>query len=81
MIHARDDYNGRIVDLENKIPEDEPVFLLRGQDMAAPKTVEFWADEAEAIGAKKNIVNAAREQALRMHVWQETRGAKAPDMP
>jgi len=81
MKHARDDYNGRIVDLEDKIPEDEPVFLLRGQDMAAPQTVEFWADQAEDIGAKKNIIDAAREQALRMRRWQETHGAKAPDMP
>ena len=29
MKHARDDYN-RIQDPAGKIPEDEPVFLLRG---------------------------------------------------
>jgi len=81
MIHAREDYNGRIVDLENKIPEDEPVFLLRGQDMAAPKVVEFWAKEAEDLGAKPNIVIAAREQVQRMRKWQEDHGAKTPDMP
>lgn len=81
MKHARDDYNGRIVDLEKKIPEDEPVFLLRAQDMVAPKVVDFWVKEADALGAKPNIVNAAREQAARMRTWQEDHGAKTPDMP
>lgn len=32
MIHARPDYN-RIQDPENKIPEDEPVFLLRAKTL------------------------------------------------
>lgn len=44
MKHAREDYNKRIVDLENLIPEDEPVFLLRGQDEFAARAVEFYAD-------------------------------------
>jgi len=39
MRHARTDYNGRIVDTEpddaKRIGEDEPVFLLRGTDLAA----------------------------------------------
>ena len=30
------------------IPDDEPVFLLRGQDQHASKTVCFWANEVEA---------------------------------
>jgi len=81
MFHAREDYNGRIVDLEKKIPEDEPVFVLRGQDMCAPKVVEFWADEAEGLGAKPNIVKAAREHAKRMRVWLDTHRSKVPDMP
>jgi hypothetical protein len=48
MIHARADYN-RIQDPANKIPQDEPVFLLRGQDKVAAATVRVWAvlnDEA-----------------------------------
>jgi len=81
MLHARDDYNGRIVDLENKIPEDEPVFLLRAQDAVAPQVVEFWADQAEGRGAKPDIVNAAHSQALEMIKWQETHAMKVPDMP
>ncbi len=43
MIHARDDYNdGRIVDTKGKIPEDEPVFLLRGQDPFAVDMINHY---------------------------------------
>jgi len=35
MKHAREDYN-RIQDPDEKIPDNEPVFLLRGQDVLAP---------------------------------------------
>lgn len=44
MKHARSDYQGRIVDLAGRIPADEPVFLLRGQDQFAAPAVRFWAD-------------------------------------
>jgi hypothetical protein len=37
MFHARQDYNSRIQDSANIIPADEPVFLLRGQDVHAPQ--------------------------------------------
>lgn len=81
MKHARADYN-RIQDPENKIPEDEPVFLLRAQDFNAPNTVEYWADQAEAQGAKRNIVLAARQQAKKMRDWQgDFNRVKIPDMP
>ena len=32
MLHARKDYNRRVQDSENKIGEEEPVFLLRAKD-------------------------------------------------
>ena len=40
MIHARHDYEEKM----KTIPEDEPVFLLRAQDMTAAVTVRFWAN-------------------------------------
>ena len=43
MRFTRDDYNRRIVDTEHRIPDDEPVFLLRGQDALAPDTLRFYA--------------------------------------
>ena len=81
MIHAREDYNKRIQDSEGIIPTDEPVFLLRGQDVTAPLVVEFWADRAEKAGALPNIVAAARRQAFDMLTWQRLHLVKVPDMP
>ena len=42
MIHAREDYN-RIQDPINEIQSDEPVFLIRAQDVCAADTMRFWA--------------------------------------
>lgn len=43
MLHQRDDYN-RTQDPENKIPKNEPVFLLRAQDKFAPDMLLQYAD-------------------------------------
>ena len=80
MKHARDDY-ARIQDPAELIPEDEPVFLLRGQDMAAPATVFFWANQVIKAGGDPEIVAAARSQACEMQRWQQAHGSKAPDLP
>ncbi|UCG10783.1 MAG: hypothetical protein JSW30_02890, partial [Dehalococcoidia bacterium] len=62
MKHTREDYM-RIQDPDGIIPDDEPVFLLRGQDVAAPAAVEFWAKEVERRGGETDIVQSARKQA------------------
>jgi len=81
MRHAREDYN-RIQDPAGEIPEDEPVFLLRGQDVAAPYTLRQWAIEAHARGASEEIIMAALRQARRMEAWQSEEGIfKVPDLP
>lgn len=80
MKHARADYN-RIQDPANKIPQDEPVFLLLAQDSIAPKAVRWWAGMAKFLGAKDNIVNMAVRQAHEMELWQLKHGKKLPDMP
>ena len=80
MKHARPDYN-RIQDPANLIPEDEPVFLLRGQDETAPQVVERWAFLAHKIGASNDIVDAAMGQAKEMRRWQLEHKHKVPDMP
>lgn len=46
MKHARPDYN-RIQDPLGLIPEDEPVFLLRGKDILTPTALEAWIAAAE----------------------------------
>jgi len=80
MIHAREDYN-RIQDPDNKIPEDEPVFLLRGQDPIAPTLLLDWSNRVRAIGGDPHIADLARLQARRMIEWQKENGFKIPDLP
>jgi hypothetical protein len=80
MRHARRDYD-RIQDPAGLIPEDEPVFLLRGKDLAAPDTVHFWADRALSLGADEEMAASAHNHAAAMLAWQEERGWKVPNMP
>lgn len=80
MKHARSDYN-RIQDPEGKIPADEPVFLIRAQDMVSAAAVRAWADLAEQNDADAGIVAAARTHADRMDRWQRKYGRKVADMP
>jgi hypothetical protein len=80
MKHARPDYN-RIQDPENLIPENEPVFLLRGKDVAAPAAIEAWIQEAKKYGAKDNILEAAQSQADLMRAYQIEVERQTPDMP
>lgn len=79
MKHARLDYN-RIQDPENKIGEDEPVFLLRAKDMFAPQTVSAWADVIAANG-NQELADIAYDWAVVMLEWQRKNGCKRPDMP
>ncbi len=78
MKHARPDYQ-RIQDPENKIPEDEPVFLIRGQDKIGAATVRMWAELALAAGADPAMVASAWNHAKEMDLWQAKHG-KVPDL-
>lgn len=79
MKHARDDYS-HIQDHTGKIPEDEPVFLLRGQDTHAPAVVRLWARLAENGGASAEIVDSAYAQAVAMDAWQREVAVKKPNL-
>lgn len=73
------------------IPEDEPVFLLRGQDRCAPAAVIKYAEMLEAVGAAKEMVDSVYDWAQVMmdyqdahfppEEWQGVRiaGGKVPD--
>lgn len=82
MQHGRKDYQERIVDLlppeQGGIPHDEPVFLLRAQDVAAAPAVMYWAYEAQCNGASPDVVAKAREIAAAMAAWPVK---KTPDSP
>ena len=80
MRHARDDYD-RIQDPSGKIPADEPVFLLRGQDVSAPGTLRCWAEENHRNGGDPALSDLAEGFADEMEAWQRVHGAKAADLP
>lgn len=69
------------VTLEKKpdAPEDEPCFVLRGQDLLAPAAVRAYADSVEAtVGGEVGRRRAAliRERADMLAGW---RNRKLPD--
>ena len=59
--------------LTNKIPDDEPVFVLRAQDALAPDLVEVWAIRAGSAGCNHDKVLAAHACADEMRRWPITR--------
>lgn len=82
MIHARSDYNDRIVDLAGLIPDDEPVLVVRGQDQAAPATARAWADEHDRLGGDPTLSAMVREHAVRIEEYQARTGrSKVADLP
>lgn len=80
MKHARKDYD-RIQDPSNKIPTDEPVFLLRAQDLSAPATLRFWAAENLQRGGSAEGSRLACEQAAAMERWPTKKVMDMPEDP
>jgi hypothetical protein len=84
MKFTREDYNKRIVDLEGKIPQDEPVFLLRAQDKFSSVTLKKYCDFLEEEAKLSNNAHLAemaaelREHALAMLMWKYSH---VPDKP
>lgn len=88
MIHARNDYQ-RIQDPENKIPADEPVFLLRAQDETAAAVVRYWVKlnkkslhaavsakgDGSEIQRRKKAIALADAHAFRMDDWPKKKAA------
>jgi len=68
MKHARQSQQ-HIQDPSGKIPEDEPVFLLRAQDPAAAATVRSWAVLSAKLGCDSGMVALAYLQASKMDEW------------
>ncbi|MBS3742574.1 MAG: hypothetical protein KGY74_10680 [Candidatus Cloacimonetes bacterium] len=79
MKHAREDYN-RIQDPEGKIPEDEPVFILRGQDVFAPNIVRAWIREMRYANADPKMIEKVEKLAEDMEDWQRNVKCKLPDL-
>lgn len=80
MKHARPDYD-RIQDPSGKIPDDEPVFIIRGQDLAGPATLRYWAMQNEKRHGDPSLTAAANAHARAMEEWQRYHGGKPADGP
>lgn len=67
--------------LAGPIPEDEPVFLLRGQDLHGPETARNWARRLASHPTSDHTVaemaHSAMLQADAMERWPVT---KQPDL-
>lgn len=61
----------QIQKLLETIPDDEPLFLVRGSDRLAPGLVRYWAGAAAARGAKPSSVQAAHDCAGAMERWPD----------
>ena len=59
-----------------KCADNEPIFILRGQDVLAPMVVEYWAELAAKLQVKPPKILAAYQCAQAMREY-ETR--KVPD--
>jgi|WetSurMetagenome_2_1015567.scaffolds.fasta_scaffold554443_3 hypothetical protein len=63
----------------NKAADDEPLFVLRSQDVCGPLTVIDWMNLAHRAGASLPKLGGAFEDAAEMLRWQAERGCKVPD--
>lgn len=79
MRFGRPDYDQRTPFAD--IPDSEPVFVLRGQDRAAPETLRDYAKRAKAMGARRSLVLSVLHHADAMEEFQARHGAKVPDAP
>jgi len=52
-----------------KIPEDEPVFILRGQDALAGKLVMAWSNQARDLGVNNHKAAEAWQCGFAMMKW------------
>jgi hypothetical protein len=65
----------------DKADPDEPIFVLRAQDVIAPVIVELYALHLTTLreGVSKAKVTSARVVAAAMRAWQAKHETKVPD--
>lgn len=80
MKYGREDYQ-RIQDPTGLIPEDEPVFLIRGQDTLGPEILDAYANENDKAGGSLRVSQGVREQAEEMRRWQCRVTSKFANLP
>jgi hypothetical protein len=80
MIFSRPDYNEMTLEeLAAHIPEEEPVFLIRGQDASGAQVVRDWARYNQAQGGDPLLTQMALDHAAKMDAWPKHKLADIPD--
>jgi hypothetical protein len=69
----------QVLSMLDKIADDEPMFLLRAQDMLAPEIVREWAYRAQCEGSPIEKCDEARSCANAQEQWQIAHRRKVPD--
>lgn len=64
-----------------KIPEDEPIFVLRAQDRLASTVVRIWALLAQTHEVDNLKVVNARIAAAEMDEWASKKGMRRLKLP
>lgn len=63
------------------LPQDEPVFVLRGQDAFAPAAIQVWG--TMCLSTREEATRAKGDRAsllvTQMQKWQKERKLKVPD--
>ncbi len=80
MLHARKDYNERIQDSANLIGRDEPVFLLRAQDIHMLPMLDHYLSLLEDE-EDRTLTVAVYKHMARVVEWQTHDNTKQPDTP
>ncbi len=82
MLHARKDYNERIQDSDGIIPMEEPVFLLRAQDVLMLPVLEHYLMLLRARNKHdKPLEIAVVRHIARTMAWYLAHEPKEPDIP
>ena len=72
MLHSREDYNRFLSqDPSGKIHPEEPVFLIRAQDVVSGDAVRAWAELHERARGSLELARSAREHAAKMDAWPQ----------
>ncbi len=65
--------------LRTKVGTDEPVFVLRAQDLTAAGAVEKWAETVEWRYGHSEKTESAMLVARQMRAWGRDNAMKVPD--
>jgi hypothetical protein len=76
-----DEKYGKVLTERGDIAEDEPLFIIRGQDAAAVPAIRAYALKASYAGASDEFVQQVEQQAEAISQWQKANPdrVKVPD--